>query len=352
MIDYGQSLIDPAFAIRPNLLKWLETPPRFAYDPAITAQAELVAWQKKARKQFEIALGQKLEPVHLLPKVLATEQMDGYRRMTLSLATAPNLRALCWLLLPDGVSQQSPRPAMIATPGHGIGAKDTIAMDVHGKPRQEGEGYQKDYALQALRCGYVVLVVEPLGFGERRDIEMLQGKTGETGCHAASTMALMLGTTLARIRIHEISRAIDYLQTRPEVQANRIGLMGISGGGQITLWTRAIEKRIKAAVVSGYLNRFRDSVLGMHHCVCNFVPGLAQDLDMTDLAMLGAPGPMLVEGGTQDPIFPIKATQAAVKLLRKSYKNLGYADRIVVDVFEADHQWSGKKLEQFLSKNL
>src|SRR5690606_22907343 len=127
----------------------------------------------KARHRFDELLGDPIPSVDPRPRVLADEQLDGYRRITFTQATAPSIRSLNWLLLPDGASDASPLPAMIATPGHGLGAKDLIAMNSKGGPRREGNGYQKDYALAAVRHGVAVLAVEPLGFGERRDVQML-----------------------------------------------------------------------------------------------------------------------------------------------------------------------------------
>ena len=352
MIQYSQQLQDASLAIRPNLLKWLPAKPAFGYDPSISKLAELRSWQKRGRKQFDACLGDPIPSVTPRPKVLEKEQLEGYKRITFTMATAPSLRALCWLLLPDGASSSSPLPAMIATPGHGIGAKDILAMDPSGKPRPQGQGYQKDYALQALDWGAAVLVIEPLGFGERRDAAMLSTKTQESGCQAAATLATMLGTTLARIRMNDLICGLDHLQSLPQIDPDRIGIMGISGGGQMSLWTAAIETRLKLAVVSGYLNSFQDSVMGMHHCICNFVPGLARDFDMTDLAMLAAPNPLLIESGTRDNIFPIKASKAAAARLRRYYKAMGFTDRIELDVFEGEHQWSGKKLSKFLDAHL
>lgn len=352
MIQYNQQLQDPMLAIRPNLLKWLPQKPAFAYETSISSMAKLRAWQKRGRRQLDHCLGDPIPSVPARPKILEKEQLEGYKRITFTLNTAPSLGALCWLLLPDGASQSSPLPAMIATPGHGIGAKDLLAMDESGKPRPQGQGYQKDYALQALQWGAAVLVIEPLGFGERRDAAMLATQSKESGCQAAANIATMLGTTLARIRMNDLICGLDYLQTLPQIDPNRIGIMGISGGGQMSLWTAAMETRLKLAIVSGYLNSFKDSVMGMHHCICNFAPGLARDFDMTDLAMLAAPNPLLIESGTRDNIFPIKASKAAAARLRRYYKSLGHTGLIEVDVFEGEHQWSGKKMAKFLDKNL
>src|SRR5262249_41166132 len=153
--------------------------------------------------------------------VLEVKRLDGYTRTMLTLDTAPDVKALCWLCVPDGVTRRSRVPAMIATPGHGIGAKDLVALDARGRARKEGDGYQKDYALQTVRLGSPPLAGEPLAFGERRDADHMTGKRGgkpisETGCHIAYALATMLGTTLVRLRMNDLQRALDYLQTVPE----------------------------------------------------------------------------------------------------------------------------------------
>lgn len=277
--------------------------------------------------------------------------MRGYTRTLFALTTAPNLEALAWLCIPDGVTKDVPRPAMIATPGHSIGARDLLAMDASGRARKEGAGYQKDYALQVVRLGYPCLVMEPLGFGDRREAEMKKAG-GESGCHAAAVIALMMGMSVAGLRVNDLRRGLDFLETAPGVDSKRVGIMGISGGGMLALFTAAVDLRIKAAIVSGYFNRFRDSVLGMHHCVCNFVPGLATDFDMADLAALVAPRPLLVQHGTRDPIFPIAATRAALRRLRGIYRCAGAGDKLESEIFEGGHEWSPRRIEAFLKRAL
>ena len=90
----------------------------------------------------------------------------------------------------------------------------------------------------------------------------------------------------------------------------------------VSLFTTALDTRITYAVVSGYFNTFRDSIMAIRHRLCNFVPGIVNVAEMVDIAGLAAPRPVLFESGTADPIFPVEAT-------KKAYAELeGYLCRV------------------------
>ena len=116
----------------------------------------------------------------------------------------------------------------------------------------------------------------------------------------------------------------------------------------LTLFTAALDQRVTCAVVSGYFNTFRDSIMAVRHCLCNFVPGIVQLVEMVDIAGLLAPRPLLIETGTQDPIFPTAATQRAYRELHKIYSLFKAATHLDIDVFEAEHAWSGAKAYDWL----
>jgi dienelactone hydrolase len=145
-------------------------------------------------------------------------------------------------------------------------------------------------------------------------------------------------------------RLVDYLATLPEADVSRLGAMGISGGGMLTFFHTALDIRIRASVVSGYFSSFRDSILAMNHCTCNFVPGLLNVGEMTDLVGLIMPRPMLVEAGTRDPIFPIQTVRASVARTREICAVFGGDPAIDVelDEFEGRHGISGRRAYDFL----
>jgi dienelactone hydrolase len=145
----------------------------------------------------------------------------------------------------------------------------------------------------AVQRGYAVLAIEILGFGRRREAPY-PASPDASSCQTLSGTALMLGQTMAGWRVYDAMRAIDYLETRPEVDEKRIGAMGISGGGLNALYVAALDTRVRATVVSGFLNTFRDSMIGVHHCIDNFIPGLLLDAEMSDIAGLVAPARFVV----------------------------------------------------------
>ena len=88
--------------------------------------------------------------------------------------------------------------------------------------------------------------------------------------------------------------------------------------------------------------------MSIPHCDCNYLPGIAQYAEMSDIAGLIAPKPLLVESGTRDPIFPIEASRAAYQELCHVYELLGASDRLRHDVFEGKHQFSGREAFSWL----
>ena len=145
---------------------------------------------------------------------------------------------------------------------------------------------------------------------------------------------------------------LDYIATRSELDSSRVGCMGVSGGGTATVFAAALEPRIRVAMVSGYLNTFRDSVGSLAHCIDNYVPGILNWAEMHDIAGLIAPRPLFVESGEQDNIFPIKASTESFNRVREIYGVFGAADRVDHEVFQGEHSFWGKRGIPFGARHL
>jgi hypothetical protein len=128
--------------------------------------------------------------------------------------------------------------------------------------------------------------------------------------------------------------------------------MGISGGGTVTLFAAALDPRIRVALVSGYLNTFRDSIGSLSHCIDNYVPGILQWAEMYDIAGLIAPRPLFVESGEKDTIFPIKASIESFRRVREIYRVFDAADRVEQEVFAGEHSFWGRQGIPFVARVL
>ena len=127
--------------------------------------------------------------------------------------------------------------------------------------------------------------------------------------------------------------------TRDDVDWSRIGIMGNSGGGTISLFSAALLPRITHAMPSCYFNTFRDSLMSIYHCADNYVPGLLRYAEMSDVMGLFAPRPVVLVCGAEDPIFPVEATRRAFSDLQKIYRAAGAPDSCHLIVGKGGHRF-------------
>jgi dienelactone hydrolase len=314
-----------------------------------TSKHEWEVWKTRLRKELVTLLGGfPEERIPLDVEVVERKSFPGYTREKVIYQSAPEVSVPAYVLIPDGLS--GPTPAVVALHGHGYGKNDIVGIWEDGEDRGIPDGYHKDFAVELVKRGFITVAPEQACFGERRQPEDLHSAPGRSSCARVAFYAMMLGKTALGIRVWDVMRTVDYLQTRPEVDPNRIGCMGISGGGMSTLFSSALEERIGAVVVSGYLNTFRDSIMAMDHCSCNYVPGLLKYAEMYDIAALIAPRPLLAESGTKDTIFPIEATKFSLRQVQRAYDLLGVPERLDADIFEGRHQISGAKAYDWLKE--
>ena len=329
--------------------RYAAAPRRLRFEARTRADAE--AWQKTLRtKVIDLIGGLPSERRPLRPATLETRNFAGYRREKVVFESRPGVSVLAYVLLPE----QARRPAatMVCVPGHGRGVDDIVGIDDQGRERTDKSGYQHDFAIQVVEAGMAAVAIEPMGFGCRRDpINARQGLSRKA-CDPAAGGALLVGETMIAWRVWDVMRTIDYIATRPELDSSRVGCMGISGGGTVTVFSTALEPRIRAALVSGYLNTFEHSIGSLAHCIDNYVPGILNWAEMYDVAGLMAPRPLFVESGEKDNIFPIAASIESFRRVQEIYRVFGAADRAEQEVFPDEHAFWGRRGIPFLAKAL
>lgn len=324
-------------------------PRRLRFQARTRAEAE--KWQQALRSQLTTLVGgfpDQRPP--LRPIALEARSFPGYTREKIVFDSRPGVSVLAYLLLPDRARR--PAPVVICVPGHGRGVDDIVGIDERGNDRTDKSGYQHDFAIQIAEAGLAALAIEPMGFGCRRDPVNARQGLSRKACDPAAGGALLVGQTMVGWRVWDVMRTIDYIATRSELDSNRVGCMGISGGGTVTVFSTALDPRIRAALVSGYLNTFQDSIGSLAHCIDNYVPGILNWAEMHDIAGLAAPRPLFVESGERDNIFPIRASIESFNEVKKIYGVFGVPDAVDQEVFPDEHAFWGRRGIPFLARHL
>jgi dienelactone hydrolase len=332
-----------------TLKRYESMPLRLTFQARSRKQAE--AWQKRLRaKLTELVGGFPRERSPLHPQTLEVRAFPGYRREKFVFESRPGMSVLGYLLTP--AKAQPPLATVICVPGHGRGVDDIVGIDSQGRDRTDKAEYQHDFAIQAVEHGMAAVAIEPLAFGCRRDAVTIKRGAGVSACQPAAGAALLFGETMIAWRVYDVMRTIDWIETRQELDPRRVGCMGISGGGTCTLFSAALEPRIRAAMVSGYLNTFRDSIMSVSHCIDNYVPGILNWAESYDVAGLIAPRPLFAESGDRDELFPIAASRASFARVKKVYEVFGAEGLIEHEVFHGPHSFWGVRGLPFLAKHL
>ncbi len=345
-------------ALQPAHQLWqLYAPEQAPYRFQAQTLGEAKSWQVETRQALNNTIGfQSISPGTLAPETIETVDKGDYVRQKILLHTSPHTVMPVYILIPKAAQQ--PMPVVLALHGHGYGVKDIVGLWEDGSERDTPDGIHKDFGVALCRKGFMVAAPEISCFGERQtNFSYLNTTIGQsapqTTCDHTAKLAFHLGGSVLGLRVFDGKRLVDYLETRPDADVRRLGAMGLSGGGMHAFFSTCLDERIRACVISGYYSTFKDSILAMHHCECNFVPGLHQFGEMYDLIGLIAPRPVLIEAGTRDPIFPLKAVKQSVEIAQnRIYAVFGCPEQIETDYFEGRHQINGDRAYDFLAEKL
>jgi cephalosporin-C deacetylase-like acetyl esterase len=289
----------PASTGRTQLYQYLdkiaaqETTSRRASVAAIKTRAEAEARQHKVRRKILDLMGGDFQKTPLNPRILGSSQLEGFRIEKVLFDSQPNFPITALLYLPD--NKPAKLPAIVMAPGHAASGK------------------AGDFAMASTlaRNGFAVLSYDPIGQGERLQYpdpahpgqSLATRPTGEHG--EAGLQPTLIGDAVARYFAWDGIRAVDYLISRPEIDPERIGAFGCSGGGAMTALLGALDPRVHVVATACYITSF-DTLLpalgpqDAEQSIPNFI---ASGFDFADWVELAAPRPYAIVGTVSD-MFP------------------------------------------------
>lgn len=315
-----------------------------------SADEDFKAWQRQLREALSNLLA--VHPRHereVTAVTLQEEDQGEYLRRHVRITSRDGVEIPAFLLVPKGLS--SPVPAVVCLHGHGPGkvVPADYGVDIHGQPVVvEGE---RDFAVQAVQAGHIALAPDLRGFGELMLAQDVANKMGSS-CQQLAMRAMMVGRTLLGMRVLDIISCVDYLTSLPEVDARKLVCTGQSGGGTATLFATALDTRFAASIPSCYFCTFEHSILAMHHCDCNYAPGLLNLCEMYDIAGLIAPRPLLIIAGEQDTIFPLEGVKLAYARVQEMYRAAGAPDNVELYVGPEGHRYYKARVWDFVRERL
>src|SRR5688572_13477512 len=301
---------------------------------ALKTKADAEAYVRAVRGKIRESFGPFPEKTPLNPRVTKSSERDAYKIENVLFESRPGFLVSANLYIPKG--RRFPLPGVVGSCGHSANGKAI-------------ETYQS-FCQGLARLGYVVLIFDPIGQGERMQYVDANWKpirgTGTAEHNYAGIQQVLVDERFCTWRAWDALRALDYLVTRKEVDARHLGITGNSGGGTMTTWLCAVDQRWTMAAPSCFVTEFRrnmENELGadMEQCPPK---ALALGLDHEDFLAALAPKPIIILAKEKD-YFDARGNEAAYQRLKRLYGLLGAEDNISYFVGPTYHGYSQENRE-------
>nr|WKN35678.1 acetylxylan esterase [Tunicatimonas sp. TK19036] len=302
---------------------------------SLTTPQDWQTYQGSIKQKLMQLIGPLPEKTPLNPQVTGTIERADFTVEKIIYESQPGFYITAALFLPKKLQEKA--PAIIYCSGHSpLGFRSDV--------------YQNKI-INLVKKGFVVLAFDPLGQGERMQYpdeegikSLIGGPTDEHGYVGAR--CFLTGSSLAKYMIWDGIRTVDYLLTRPEVDPQRIGLTGRSGGGTQTTYIAAFDDRIQAAAPEAYLTRLETLMKteGPQDAEQNIPYFIDQELDLADFLIVRAPKPTLIVSTTRD-MFSIAGARETYHEVKRAYQALGNPAAISMSEDDAPHASTLKNRE-------
>ncbi|MBE7464362.1 MAG: prolyl oligopeptidase family serine peptidase [Planctomycetes bacterium] len=294
--------------------------------PRITEKPPPSRPSNQLRRKYLACLGAWPKAAPLRIETLERSEHDGYVREKLRFQTLPGAWVPAYLLIPHRL--KSPAAALLCLHQH-------AGQFELGKSEAVGRigSAHANYALRFAREGFVTFAFDARCFEERR--------TYWDGDGIERDKQSMLGTSLAKLMLWDIKRALDVMATRPEIDARRIGAVGHSMGGFEVGMAMGLEPRISCGVISCGMRTYEGTFRrGERVPAIHYVPGLYAHMDLPEVYGLAAPRPLLVMAGKRDTTCKYEDFQAAAPVLKKAYAQARAKQKLDLFAEDVPHTFS------------
>ncbi len=319
-LSWKNNLAVHSFLMRDVHAQYLQRQEELA--AACASPGAMMRYSQEVRDRYLEILGEMPEKTPLQAQVTGVEQQNGFRMEKIVFQSIPGRYVTANLYLPEGKGRF---PATVSLCGHGLHGKNPGATPV-----------------LLARNGIATLVVDPIGQGERWLFINEKGEYATRGATTEHTLlhagCVAVGSSLAALQCWDNHRAIDYLVSRPDIDANRIGVWGSSGGGTETTYLIGMDERVKAAAICSYFSqRERTLELQGPSDGCQHIPheGEAR-IELADFALMMAPRPVLILNGKYD-FVDLWGAYRGMDELNRAYTVLDVPERVKHVVTEMGH---------------
>lgn len=328
---------------------------------------DATAWRRTAHARLLDLLHYAPPKCDPRPEVVERIDCGDHIRERLLFNTSPDIRVPAFVLIPKNLKGRA--PAIVNLHDHGgfylWGKEKLVRMDgEHPSLTEFRRNYYggKSTAVELVRRGYVVIVIDMFYWGERRMLlkddpadwrdrpsSMSQERVNAFNQRAGQNEDLVsrtiqtAGFNWPGVMLWDDIRTVDYLITRPEVDPKRIGCVGLSVGGFRACHLTALDERIKAGVVVGWMCSFPAQIKKhvrwtIGHTM--LIPGLYRQLDYPDVASLAIPRALLVINGSKDGLFELGGVKASFEKLAACYQKAGVSDKLKTRLYDTPHEFN------------
>jgi hypothetical protein len=334
-----------------------EHTPEYSFEA--TKPASFEQWKAAVWPQVLATLGDWPTDVEPNAQLLAEFTHDGLLKQRWMLDVGHHASVIFQINYPENFDRHSgeKKPAIQCWHGHGhLGKEPVMGNDSTPEYRAAIEGHNYNFGHQMAKAGFITYAIDWMNHGDRLEGRGPNWNTqagNRDWCNLYYLQATMLGMTALSINLAHGKAATSFACSLPGVDGDKLGVMGLSGGGTMTTWSALCDKRFKAAEIICYsdlwaLFGYRD----INYCGMQVAPGLYKLVDLPDLQGLIAPRPLLIDIGAFDDCFNSEGALECFRQLENIYTAANARENLELDLFPGNHAWGGNKSIEFFGKHL